>query len=39
MHNNYPERTPIANHHLAILRKPGVERDQFGDSTGVIGNL
>lgn len=31
-----PERTPIANLHLTILQKAGVERDKFGDSTGVI---
>lgn len=31
-----PERTPIANLHLTVLRKAGVERDKFGDSTGVI---
>jgi len=31
-----PERTPIANLHLTILQKIGVERDKFGDSTGVI---
>src|SRR5580692_2189411 len=31
-----PERTPIANLHLTILQKVGLERDKFGDSTGVI---
>ncbi|HWF11344.1 MAG TPA: DUF1552 domain-containing protein [Bryobacteraceae bacterium] len=31
-----PERTPIANLHLTVLQKVGVERDKFGDSTGVI---
>jgi hypothetical protein len=31
-----PERTPIANLHLTILQKAGVEREKFGDSTGVI---
>ena len=31
-----PERTPIANLHLTILQKVGVERDKFGDSKGVI---
>jgi hypothetical protein len=34
-----PERTPIANLHLTILRKVGVERDKFGDSTGVIAEV
>ena len=31
-----PERTPIANLHLTILQKVGVQREKFGDSTGVI---
>src|ERR1700689_4758714 len=31
-----PERTPIANLHLTLLQKAGIERDKFGDSTGVI---
>ena len=30
------ERTPIANLHLTILQKVGVEREKFGDSTGTI---
>jgi hypothetical protein len=30
------EHTPIANLHLTILQKIGVERDKFGDSTGTI---
>jgi hypothetical protein len=30
------ERTPIANLHLTLLQKIGVERDKFGDSTGTI---
>jgi hypothetical protein len=34
-----PERTPIANLHLTLLQKVGVERDRFGDSTGTIANL
>ena len=31
-----PEHTPIANLHLTLLQKVGVERDKFGDSTGTI---
>jgi hypothetical protein len=31
-----PERTPIANLHLTLLQKVGIERDKFGDSTGTI---
>jgi hypothetical protein len=34
-----PERTPIANLHLTLLQKIGVERDRFGDSTGTIADL
>jgi len=34
-----PERTPIANLHLTLLQKIGVERDSFGDSTGTIADL
>jgi hypothetical protein len=34
-----PERTPIANLHLTLLQKVGLERDKFGDSTGVIAGV
>ena len=34
-----PERTPIANFHLTLLQKVGVERDKFGDSTGTIAEI
>jgi hypothetical protein len=34
-----PERTPIANLHLTLLQKIGVERDKFGDSTGTISGV
>ena len=34
-----PERTPIANLHLTLLQKIGVERDKFGDSTGTISGI
>jgi hypothetical protein len=34
-----PERTPIANLHLTVLQKIGVERDKFGDSTGTIAGV
>ncbi len=33
------ERTPIANLHLTILQKVGVEREKFGDSTGTIAGV
>jgi hypothetical protein len=34
-----PERTPIANLHLTILQKAGIERDKFADSTGAIAGV
>ncbi|MBV8843952.1 MAG: DUF1552 domain-containing protein [Bryobacterales bacterium] len=34
-----PERTPIANLHLTLLQKAGLERDKFGDSTGTIAGV
>jgi hypothetical protein len=34
-----PERTPIANLHLTLLQKVGLERDHFGDSTGTIADI
>jgi hypothetical protein len=38
-HIELSEPTPIANLHLSILNKIGVEQDRFGDSTGVISEL
>jgi Protein of unknown function (DUF1552) len=34
-----PERTPLANVHLTLLNKFGIEQDKFADSTGVISAL
>jgi hypothetical protein len=34
-----PERTPIANLHLTVLQKVGVEKEKFGDSTGTIAGV
>jgi hypothetical protein len=34
-----PERTPIANLHLTLMQKVGLERDKFGDSTGTISDI
>ena len=34
-----PERTPIANLHLTLLQKVGLERDKFGDSKGIISEI
>jgi hypothetical protein len=33
------ERTPIANLHLTLMQKVGLERDKFGDSTGTIADI
>ena len=38
-HLALPERTPIANLHLTLLQKVGLERDKFGDSTGTISEV
>jgi len=38
-HIALPERPPIANLHLTLLQKVGVERDKFGDSTGTIAEI
>ena len=38
-HIELPEPTPLANVHLTILRKVGVEKEKFGDSTGVIAGV
>ncbi len=38
-HIQLPERTPIANLHLTVLQKCGMERDKWADSTGVIAGV
>ena len=38
-HLTLAERTPIANLHLTLLQKVGLERDKFGDSTGTIAEV
>jgi hypothetical protein len=38
-HITLPERTTIANLHLTILQKSGIERASFADSTGVIAGV
>jgi hypothetical protein len=35
-HLQYPAGTPLANLHMALLRKFGVDATSFGDSTGVL---
>ncbi len=34
-----PDRTPLANVHLTLLNKFGIEQDKFADSTGMISAL
>jgi hypothetical protein len=38
-HIDLAEPTPLANVHLTVLRKAGVERESFGDSTGTIAGV
>ncbi len=38
-HIELPEPTPLANVHLTILHKAGVDREKFGDSTGAIAGV
>lgn len=38
-HLKYSEPTPLANLHLTMLEKVGVQLDSFGDSQGVIDEL
>lgn len=38
-HITLPERTPIANLHLTLLQKAGLQRDVWADSTGVISGV
>jgi hypothetical protein len=38
-HIMLPERTPLANLHLTILNKLGIEADSFADSTGIIAEV
>jgi hypothetical protein len=36
-HIELPEHTPLANMHLTLLNKAGIQQEHFADSTGVIG--
>ncbi len=38
-HIQLPERTPIANLHLTVLQKCGMEREKWADSTGAISGV
>jgi hypothetical protein len=35
-HIELPDHTPLANLHLTLLGKLGIQQERFGDSTGVI---
>ena len=35
-HLRFRQRTPLSNLMLALLHKVGIERESFGDSTGVL---
>jgi len=38
-HIQYKEPMPLANLHLTLLDRVGVQLDKFGDSTGTIDDL
>jgi hypothetical protein len=38
-HIAMPERSPLANVHLTLLNKFGIEQEKFADSTGMISQL
>jgi hypothetical protein len=38
-HINFAERTPLANVHLTLLQRAGVQLDKVGDSTGSIAEI
>jgi hypothetical protein len=38
-HIAMPDRSPLANVHLTLLNKFGIEQDQFADATGMISEL
>ncbi len=38
-HLVYPDRTPLANLHVSLLDKLGVDVDRIGDSTGALPRL
>src|SRR5690606_760559 len=38
-HLRYPDHTPLANLHLTLLQRAGIETERFGDSTGVLAEV
>jgi hypothetical protein len=38
-HITLPEHTPLANLHVTVLKKAGIEQEKFGDSTGLIAGI
>ena len=35
-HLSYPDHTPLANLHVALLNRIGIQTERFGDSTGQL---
>jgi len=38
-HLRYPDHTPLANLHLTLLQRAGIDAERFGDSTGVLAEV
>ncbi|HTX24031.1 MAG TPA: DUF1552 domain-containing protein [Steroidobacteraceae bacterium] len=38
-HLRYPDRTPLANLHVALLNRAGIPTERFGDSTGELAEI
>jgi hypothetical protein len=38
-HLRYPDHTPIANMHVALLNRVGIATEKFGDSTGQFAEI
>jgi hypothetical protein len=38
-HLRYPDRTPLANLHVALMRRVGIDVSDFGDSTGELSEI
>jgi hypothetical protein len=38
-HLKYPDRTPLANLHVSLMQRVGIEVESFGDSTGELSEI
>ena len=38
-HIVYPDKTPLANLHLTLMHKVGIEMESVGDSTGIFAEI